>query len=235
MGFTQIDLAKSGEEALSMMAKQVYKLVFMDCHMPQIDGFEAFRRIRNGEAGAGNKRTIVIAVTANAMATDRDACLNTGMDDYLSKPIDQHKLHALLGKWLSGDARKEDRFESPSADNSGISENSSCPINLTQMEVFTDGDPEQEKILSDIFLQANEPVLDILRQHVLGGNSDDAWKAAAHKLKGSAAQTGADRLSALCRKAQEGFNRLSPEQKQSLLAEIEGSFREVREFFESRF
>src|SRR3954465_14128056 len=71
----------------------------MDCHMPEMDGFEAQRAIRERE-GASGKHIAIVALTANAMAQDREACLNAGMDDHLSKPFSTVTLQAMLNRWM---------------------------------------------------------------------------------------------------------------------------------------
>ena len=80
------DVAMDGKEAYQIVLKKDYDIVFMDCQMPVMDGFEATERIRNAEGC--NKHTKIIAMTANAMAGDREKCLRVGMDEYISKPID---------------------------------------------------------------------------------------------------------------------------------------------------
>jgi len=76
----------------------------MDCQMPVMDGFETTAEIRKREQEADEGDHIcIIALTANALEGDRQACLNAGMDDYLSKPINRQKLHEVLNNWLNGD------------------------------------------------------------------------------------------------------------------------------------
>ncbi|MGO0060816.1 ATP-binding protein [Brevibacillus fluminis] len=94
-------LAKNGLEALGYAAKHRYDLIFMDCQMPEMNGFEATRRIRQSELSTG-LHVPIIALTANAMREDRDLCLEAGMDDYLSKPFTFEQLQAILEKWLPG-------------------------------------------------------------------------------------------------------------------------------------
>jgi two-component system, sensor histidine kinase len=94
------DIARNGKEALAAIASERYDLVLMDCLMPEMDGFEATRRIR-AQAGYASQVPI-IAMTANAFTQDRDACLASGMTDYLSKPVREIELRCKLDFWLSG-------------------------------------------------------------------------------------------------------------------------------------
>ena len=87
MGYSAIDLAEDGVEALMKIDLHYYDIVFLDCQMPEMDGYEATRRIRQREELTGASRLPVIAVTANAMVGDKQKCLSAGMDDYLSKPL----------------------------------------------------------------------------------------------------------------------------------------------------
>ena len=97
----ECDTAANGEVALSHMASGSYDLVLMDCQMPVLDGYSATRRWREHEAGqAPGKRLPIVAMTANAMAGDRQRCLDAGMDDYLSKPVARDQLDGVLRRWL---------------------------------------------------------------------------------------------------------------------------------------
>ena len=93
----RIDLASSGREAVELWARVPYALILMDCHMPDMDGFEATAEIRRRENP--DSRTPIVALTANAMAGDRDRCLEAGMDDYLAKPIKPAELRAAVTRW----------------------------------------------------------------------------------------------------------------------------------------
>jgi len=90
------DLANNGVEALEWLDKKFYDVVLCDLQMPEMDGFETTRHILEKYAGA--TRPTIIAMTANAMAEDREACLRAGMDDYISKPVKGIELQAMLGK-----------------------------------------------------------------------------------------------------------------------------------------
>ncbi len=100
----RVSVAENGLKALEAVAGEAFDLVLMDCQMPEMDGFEATRRIRAAEASGapGTRRLPIVAVTAGAVDGDRERCLVAGMDDYLAKPFRQAMLHALLAKWLGG-------------------------------------------------------------------------------------------------------------------------------------
>jgi two-component system, sensor histidine kinase and response regulator len=92
------DMVNDGLEVLSAVEKKHYDLVLMDWQMPRMSGLEATRKIR--EQG-GHKDIVIIAVTANAMSGDVDACLDAGMNDYISKPVKRDELSIKLAKWLA--------------------------------------------------------------------------------------------------------------------------------------
>ncbi|MGD1804332.1 response regulator [Dapis sp. BLCC M126] len=97
-------LANCGLDALSALKEatdnEAYTLIFMDCQMPIMDGYEASLLIRQGKAGDNYRKVPIIAVTANAMKGDRDKCIEAGMDDYITKPIKPEDLSKILDKWL---------------------------------------------------------------------------------------------------------------------------------------
>ena len=92
--------AADGTEAIALFRERRFDAVLMDCEMPVMDGFAATRIIRDLEARTGLPRTPIIALTANALSGDREHCLANGMDDYLSKPIELHRLGLIVARWL---------------------------------------------------------------------------------------------------------------------------------------
>ena len=97
------DIANNGDRALVAIQQKSYDLIFMDCQMPEMDGFAATREIRRLEAVGGlPTRTCIIALTANAIKGDRERCLEAGMDNYLSKPLQATQLQAILAQYLGG-------------------------------------------------------------------------------------------------------------------------------------
>jgi signal transduction histidine kinase/ActR/RegA family two-component response regulator len=99
-----VELAEDGRAAVERLRGARVDLVFMDCQMPVMDGFEATRAIRRAESGQG-RRVPIVAMTAHAMASDREACLAAGMDDYLAKPIRADLLRETLERWAAAAAR----------------------------------------------------------------------------------------------------------------------------------
>ena len=94
----RVDIVENGLEAIEASQRISYDLILMDCHMPEMDGFEATRRIRVQTHGV--RHIPIIAMTANAMQEDRNQCLAAGMDDFLSKPVMSKSLAAVLNRWL---------------------------------------------------------------------------------------------------------------------------------------
>jgi CheY-like chemotaxis protein len=95
------DTVNNGKEALKALEMIPYDLVLMDCQMPEMDGYEATGEIRNPRSKVLNHQIPVIAMTAHAMKGDREKCLETGMDDYLCKPVNPQELNDMLEKWIS--------------------------------------------------------------------------------------------------------------------------------------
>jgi PAS domain S-box-containing protein len=183
----------SGAEALAALQRGKYDLVLMDCQMPQMDGFEATRRMRE----LGGPDIPVVAVTADAMAGDRERCIREGMNDYLSKPVEMRQLAEVLAKWLPQCAPRE----------------SSPPVGLPAAEpekpAFDEIVFEEELLLSRLvgdrslarqvlraFVEDFPSQLNNLRKSV---DEADAPAAAlhAHALRGAAATVSAGSLRAL--------------------------------------
>jgi PAS domain S-box-containing protein len=99
----EIRLADNGREALNALRSQAFDMIFMDCQMPEMDGFEAVRRFRSA-AQADFETPLdapIVALTANALAGDQERCLAAGFDEYLPKPFKQHQIEALLTRWTA--------------------------------------------------------------------------------------------------------------------------------------
>lgn len=100
IGVRKFTLAENGQKAIEYARGQNFDIVFMDCHMPVLDGYQATQSIRNLEAIDQSIQTPIVALTANAMVGDREKCIRSGMNDVLTKPFSPNKLKAMVAKWV---------------------------------------------------------------------------------------------------------------------------------------
>jgi CheY-like chemotaxis protein len=97
----EVVIVPNGVEAVEQARGGRFDLVLMDCQMPELDGYEATMKIREWEEKQGRARLTIIAMTANAMSGDRERCLEAGMDDFVSKPVNLKALGATLKRWAA--------------------------------------------------------------------------------------------------------------------------------------
>jgi CheY-like chemotaxis protein/HPt (histidine-containing phosphotransfer) domain-containing protein len=176
-----VDVAENGREALDLLERGVYAAVFMDCQMPELDGYGATAAIRAGEQRAGAVRLSVIALTAHAMAGDRERCLAAGMDDYLSKPLRPDELDRVIAEWIA----PAEAMPAPAGPDAieGL-------IDDARIKLFRDDYADVAGKLADLFAETTPELLETLREARDGGDTD-ALSRAAHKLKGSCQNVGA--------------------------------------------
>ncbi len=230
IGLSSIDYAENGKEALDAFTKNSYDLVLMDCQMPEMDGYEATRQIR--EKQNDGERTPIIAMTANAMVGDREKCMEAGMDDYISKPVDAKKFTDLLARWLPADTDSSSGKPQRQTAEDTLQSKKDTPVNIARLESFTDGDRDVEKDLFKLFFEQADISLQRLSQ-ALETQDDDEWRSAAHKFKGAAANLGAEKLAALCLTA-ETDDTASPENKLETLTSIRQQYQETQKFLSTR-
>ncbi len=167
------ELATDGLQALAALERERFDMVFMDCQMPNMDGYEATQRWRQRENELHLPRSPIIALTANAMQSDRDACLAVGMDDHLAKPFDTKKISAMLAQWMGQKSREVIKAPLWSPD-----------------KTLKDLDGDRAFLLELMQLLINEEVpqqLDKLRK-CMEQQDALALSHAAHSLKGIAGQ-----------------------------------------------
>ena len=104
----EAELVTNGEGALALAKSKAFDAILMDCQMPVMDGYQATRAIRDWERSMSRPRVPIIAMTANALATDRARCLATGMDDHIAKPFKREELAAVLERWVHRPAKAPD-------------------------------------------------------------------------------------------------------------------------------
>ena len=189
------DVANNGREAIDAMAVGAYDAVLMDCQMPVMDGYEATRQLRRAESDSG-QHVPIIAMTAAAMQGDREACLEAGMDDYITKPVGVAAIAAVLERWIAPKA-------APVVDHSGMQSTTDDPaLDRERFAVLRDLDTGDGELLGTLvyeFLKDGTQLLTDLRDAIAEGDPQ-AVERAGHTLKGASANLGAVRLARVCGK-----------------------------------
>ncbi|WP_282263328.1 ATP-binding protein [Stenotrophomonas sp. PS02301] len=199
----EVETATEGEQALEALHARPFDVVLMDCQMPVLDGYDATRRWRAHEATRGAARLPIVAMTANAMAGDRERCLQAGMDDYLSKPIHRETLQAVLARW--GSVMADDpAVQPPSLPEQQPSPPAALPARDEAPAPVLDQDvldellevigPDTARIIG-VFLDDTPPLIRQLQDASVAADLDQL-RALAHSLKSASANVGAMALSA---------------------------------------
>lgn len=191
-----VTVVNNGREAVDAYVATSFDLVLMDCHMPEMDGFEATMAIRKHEAAKRSWRTPIVALTANAMAQDREDCITAGMDDHLSKPFSRVQLQAILTRWMPQRADAKAGHESPKT-----SEHESETLDrrvLQQLRELQDADdPHLLSRVIELYLSDSVKLMERFVQAV-GARDVAEIERTLHTLKSSSANVGATHLSRLC-------------------------------------
>lgn len=179
----EVEVAGNGRIALEALAAGAFDLVMMDCHMPVMDGYEATAAIRAREAPAG-RHTPIVAMTANALAGDRERCIAAGMDDYVRKPVNPEELLAALGRWFGvANASPPAPAANPAP----------AAIDYSQLLEACGGDQQLVDEITAEFAATAPHAFDTIVSAVETADAK-ALVAAAHNLKGSCWAIGATAL-----------------------------------------
>ncbi|MFP4348392.1 MAG: response regulator [Desulfococcaceae bacterium] len=181
------DAVADGREAVKALEQIPYDLVFMDCQMPELDGFEATALIRSSDSPVLNRRVPIIAMTAHAMQGDRDRCLEVGMNDYLAKPVSPRRVSEMIEKWLSAESSKTD----PEIDNGPMEPLSAADDSnsVFDQDAFLSrvmGDQELARQIMAVFM-ADMPRQIAALKKMIRRNELESARAQAHHIKGSCA------------------------------------------------
>jgi signal transduction histidine kinase/CheY-like chemotaxis protein/HPt (histidine-containing phosphotransfer) domain-containing protein len=236
------EIAENGKEALDAIAARAFDSVLMDCQMPVMDGYTATRIQRQNENASG-KHIPIIAMTANAMAGDREKCLKAGMDDYLSKPLNRALLEQTLRKWLPAGAKSRPVAPPPAAPMAPppapIAPQSIGPSIITGQtpSLVLDTDVIRDLVevmggeftdLVRVYLEDTPKAIATLDQAASRG-AVDGLIAPSHSLKSTSANLGAMSLSELAKRIEHGARAgtLTAVEAPILVAEIKRSFQRV--------
>lgn len=203
------DIADNGLEAIEAIKNATsihpYSIILMDCQMPEMDGYDATRAVRSGQAGESNSKIPIIAMTANAMIGDREKCILAGMDDYIPKPINLTTLKETMIQWLLHKEPKK---------SSAILPEVQQPAELLLWDkkealALVGGKIELLDKIIRSFLLHSDNGLNALRTAIQTNNFADA-KLLAHSMKGSAGNTGVFKLQAIARILEEAAKTQNP-------------------------
>ncbi len=179
-----------GEEVLLALKKKTYDVILMDCQMPRMDGWETTRRIRQSEKGRAG-HTWIIAMTAHSLVGDRDRCMETGMDDYLSKPVRFDDLASALGQCPGG-------RRSVPAEPKPISDGVVCRDKISSFRQLEEESGSTVLVsVIDLFIDRTPPMFKDVRRAVMGRDFPRVARL-AHTIKGSCSNFGAHRMKAAC-------------------------------------
>jgi two-component system, sensor histidine kinase and response regulator len=220
MGFAVVAVA-NGQDAVRALEAGPFDLVLMDLQMPVMDGFEATRAIRDPRSAVRNRRVPIVAMTAHALKGDRERCLEAGMDDYVSKPVDPKKLAMVAERWV---ARPPD--PAPTPEPAGTVEPVKQSI-VFDRPGLVERTMEDEDLLREVvacFLEDAPRLIEGLKEHVRAGDGAAA-RAQAHGLKGAAANVGGVALSETALAVERAGQAGRLEAIEALLPELERQFR----------
>lgn len=207
----EAECANNGREALEKLEQVPADLVLMDCQMPILDGYQATQALRAREKNNG-RHTIVIALTAHALTSDRQKCLAAGMDDYLSKPVSLDRLGATLEHWLKGkhqenlsserDSTGSERSECPPDENlavAGPSGSQSSPreaLDWERLHQVSGADAEFEIELLEAFVESADEYIEAI-DRAISQNDAQTLGRFAHQLKGASGNVGVPAMMAI--------------------------------------
>ncbi len=237
----ELTLVENGKEAVSMNEKSQYDLILMDCQMPEMDGFQATRLIRSQERESGvEEGVVIVALTANARKEDRDKCLASGMDDYLSKPFTMAQLRDVISKWhhaSEGDDITVMKVLDTAADEVDSSEPQDEDALLdvdTLNGIRALQSPQSPNILEQLFdiYRGSAPGLIRNIDSSIKDENCESVREFAHSLKSSSGNMGARKIFELSAKIEEMGRDREIHGAGKLLEEIEQLFPMVCELLE---
>ncbi len=222
------DIASNGREVLEKLSQTDYDLILMDCQMPEMDGYETTRRIR--ELQGSRKHTPVIAMTASAMEGDRERCLNAGMDDFLAKPVTRTHLYAALQCWL--EAQTPPRLapdRTPPSVPPAEAGSDALPVQIQYLQEYSGKDVTFLQELITAFLKDNDPRIERLLAAVETSDAEQMGFQ-AHALKNGAMSIKAQKLAAIALELEEMAIRKEFDKAHGLIQPLREAYDELALF-----
>jgi len=212
-------LVENGALALEVYDRDVnaYDIIITDCHMPEMGGYDLARQIRKRERGT-DRHIPIVAMTADAMVGTRERCLEAGMDDFITKPVNPDELTLILSRWFTIPEKRNGKKGGDDAAQAPV-------IDLTSLSEFADTEAEMKGFI-EMFLGQSDDLLNILKNNCTDGRNEE-WQEAAHKLKGGASMIGSEKLRALCVQAQD-MEVASAQARTDIYKEMQKSYKEIK-------
>jgi CheY-like chemotaxis protein/HPt (histidine-containing phosphotransfer) domain-containing protein len=220
----RVDVANNGREGVEAAQALAYDIVFMDCQMPEMDGYEATAEIRRREGAT--RHTPIVAMTANALERDRERCLAAGMDDYVSKPVRVAELRTVIDRWLAAGGK------GPPAD-AGARHASDEILDVSILDDLWQVTPTGFHELVRFFLESAGKKVEALRT-AAAADDRQALLRLAHAFKGSAGNLGAAALAARCAELEEHARGADAEGLGALVRDIEEHYARARQELEKQ-
>lgn len=217
-----IEFVENGIAAVDAVRKQQFDLILMDCHMPEMNGYDATKVIRDMDDPTRNNIPI-ISLTADVVKGTKEKCLEVGMDAYASKPIDPDVFKSLLSHWIDFTGNMQKKQDEPTS-----FENNEH-LDLTVIKQYADDYEDLEHFIQLFCEQAKKDIAVLEKNRSNGENL--VWSEAAHRLKGSSSTIGALHLHELCRKAQDMVI-ANANARKKIFDDIQDSFSKAEERFE---
>ena len=228
-GFALIDIAENGKEATNKIQRNKnenaprYDAIFMDCKMPEQDGYETTKIIRSLERSEHPpSHTPIIAMTANALAGDRETCFDAGMDAYISKPLQPDRLKDVLKRWFVFAADTD--ISSPPCAHPA---NNNPPLDRARLQLVAETTQDEAAILTLFFRSAHQ-IIDTM-ENARRDDEFPRWKEAVHGLKGAASNLGMRDMETLCGQAEKAID-LSYPQRSALLQRVKDELERIKNY-----
>jgi two-component system sensor histidine kinase/response regulator len=216
----QPEVVTNGREALDALEQRRYAAVLMDCQMPELDGYEATGELRRRERKG--EHIPVIAMTAYAMRGDHEKCLDSGMDDYLAKPLRPNELDRILRRWAPRSPTGVNAEAAPAAVDASAGRNPLDPAGIELLRSEFRGTAVLAELV-DLFGSQTPALIANLRSAVAAGDAESV-KANAHKLKGGAVSLAAIQVAELCEELESRASSESLEGGAALVEQIQPAF-----------
>ncbi len=236
------DITGNGIEALAALDKQQYDLIFMDIQMPEMDGMEATRVIRERQRDRAQypnykSSIVIVAMTANAMTGDREKCIAGGMDDYLSKPIRPEDVRKVIERWASTATVPEAPAttaapSAPSTPAAPTSTNEPAPVDMERLLDFTNGNPDDLRELILLYLKQTGEQVEQLAAAVQSGSAPEVRRL-AHSCAGASATCGMARIVPLLRELEKQGNDGALTNAAELSTRVGEEFNRIRVYLEN--